>query len=378
MDGKITVPTLRLKYVDHFVDQTGRARFYFRRPKGARIALRGLPGSDQFQEDYAAALAGRPARDLRPGAIQPAPIAAAPASDPRTFDKLLDLYYAAPEFKGLADSTRAAYKRVFVRWLVDEGIGHRPVAGFRREHVTAMIGKRSETPGAANDLLKKISLLMSFAIRNGWVAADPTAKMRKFKGGEWHTWTEEEIEVYERKWIRGSKARFAFALHLFTGQRVSDVAKMLWTDVVGGKIRVRQRKTGKRVLIPIHPALAAEIFLAPRSGPAMVATEYGRAFTAKGLSNWMADRIGEAGLPDECITHGLRKAAARRMAEAGCSAKQIASITGHKSLSEVERYVREAEQDLMAVDAIERVANSPHFQISQKPADRREKIAVNQ
>jgi integrase len=39
-----------------------------------------------------------------------------------------------------------------------------------------------------------------------------------------------------------------------------------------------------------------------------------------------------------CKTHGLRKAAARRLAEA----KQIQAITGHKTLAEVERYTRKA------------------------------------
>jgi integrase len=36
--------------------------------------------------------------------------------------------------------------------------------------------------------------------------------------------------------------------------------------------------------------------------------------------------------------HGLRKAAARPLAEAGCTTHEIAAITGHKTLSEVERY----------------------------------------
>lgn len=41
---------------------------------------------------------------------------------------------------------------------------------------------------------------------------------------------------------------------------------------------------------------------------------------------------------EHCVTHDLRKAAARRLAEAGCSANEIAAITGHKTLEEVGRY----------------------------------------
>ena len=67
----------------------------------------------------------------------------------------------------------------------------------------------------------------------------------------------------------------------------------------------------------------------------------------------MAATIAQAGLPDRCVTHGLRKAAARRLAEAGCTAHQIMSITGHQSMKEVERYTKAVEQKRLAVAAIE-------------------------
>ena len=64
--------------------------------------------------------------------------------------------------------------------------------------------------------------------------------------------------------------------------------------------------------------------------------------------------IRAAGLPPECVPHGLRKAAARRLAEAGCSSKEIAAITGHKTLAEVERYTREADQERLSKSAIQK------------------------
>ena len=56
------------------------------------------------------------------------------------------------------------------------------------------------------------------------------------------------------------------------------------------------------------------------------------------------------------LTHGLRKAAGRRLAEAGCSANEIASITGHVTLEEVARYTKAAEQKKLARAAIGRLA----------------------
>jgi len=49
---------IRLRYVDCFRDRHGRARYYFRRGKGSRTPLPGLPGSDAFMVAYQAALAG--------------------------------------------------------------------------------------------------------------------------------------------------------------------------------------------------------------------------------------------------------------------------------------------------------------------------------
>jgi len=74
-----------------------------------------------------------------------------------------------------------------------------------------------------------------------------------------------------------------------------------------------------------------------------------------GFGVWMAGKIEAAGLPHRCVTHGLRKAAARRLAEAGCSSKEIAAITGHKSLKEVERYTHAADQERLAVAAVRRL-----------------------
>ena len=62
----------------------------------------------------------------------------------------------------------------------------------------------------------------------------------------------------------------------------------------------------------------------------------------------------QAGLPRGCVVHGLRKAACRRLAEAGCSANEIASISGHATLKEVERYTRAADPARMARNAMAR------------------------
>jgi integrase len=61
-------------------------------------------------------------------------------------------------------------------------------------------------------------------------------------------------------------------------------------------------------------------------------------FTAAGFGNWFRECYKEAGLP-HCSFHGLRKAAATRLIDAGCNVVEAAAITGNASLKELQRYV---------------------------------------
>ena len=73
-----------------------------------------------------------------------------------------------------------------------------------------------------------------------------------------------------------------------------------------------------------------------------------------GFTNWFRECCNEAKLPNGLSAHGLRKAACRRLAEAGCTAPEIMSSSGHASLREVQRYIAAADQVRMARAAMEK------------------------
>jgi enterobacteria phage integrase len=137
----------------------------------------------------------------------------------------------------------------------------------------------------------------------------------------------------------------------FTGQRCSDLARMTRAHRKDCFIRVVQQKTGVELWILELQALAAELAL-NNDHLSLLATSNGAAFSADALGHWFADAIEAAGLPEDCVLHGLRKTAARMLAEAGCTVHEIMSITGHKSIVEVERYTREVSQKTLATAAI--------------------------
>jgi integrase len=213
---------------------------------------------------------------------------------------------------------------------------------------------------------RSLRALMQHAVEIGMRSDDPTRDVRKVptaKGDGYHSWTEGEIEQFERHHPVGSRARLAFGLLLYTGQRRSDVVRMGHQHLSDNAICVRQVKTGREVWVPVHEALAP-ILAGASSNLTFLLTDQGKPYTAAGFGNWFRDQCHAAGLHG-CSAHGLRKAAARRLAEAGCSTHEIAAITGHASLKEVARYTEAADRRRLAQSAMAKVRT-----LSDKPDER--------
>ena len=154
------------------------------------------------------------------------------------------------------------------------------------------------------------------------------------------------------RWPLGTRQRLAYALLLHTGQRVGDVAKMKRADIVDGELHVIQQKTGAELYLPFAAEIQKAMLAYPARGLTLIGTEDGRPLSRAALSHMMREAIKAAGLPAKCVSHGLRKAAMRRLAENGATDKQIAAVSGHKTLREVERYTAAADQRRLAWDAM--------------------------
>ena len=234
------------------------------------------------------------------------------------------------------------------------------MALLTRQHINAMLAQKVTTPAAANHWLRLVKALMQLAVEEGWRKDNPTIGIKRIKNRSdgFHTWDENEIAQFEARHPVGSKARLALALLLYTAQRRSDVVRMGRQHVRNGVVHVRQQKTGAMLAIPLHPALAAIIEATPSDHLTLLTTSFGKSFTAPGFGNWFREQCNEAGFPRHCAAHGLSKAACRRLAEAGCSANVIASISGHTTLTEVARYTKAADQERMARDGMAAISRT--------------------
>ena len=56
-----------------------------------------------------------------------------------------------------------------------------------------------------------------------------------------------------------------------------------------------------------------------------------------------------------CSAHGVRKAAAARLAELGCSDHEIMAIGGWQTLKEVQRYTKGARKRVLSDSAVDKV-----------------------
>ena len=215
------------------------------------------------------------------------------------------------------------------------------------------------TPHEAKNWLVAFKHVVRWALERKLMRNDPTLSVhiKRPKSDGFHTWTEQETAQFEARWPIGSKPRLALALGLYTAQRRGDVVRIGRQHIRDGVLTVRQAKTGATLAIPVHPDLAAIIAATPVGHLTLLVTQTGKSYGANDFSEMFRSWCDAAGLPQHCVFHGLRKAACTRLADAGCTAHEIAAISGHKTLKEVERYTKGADQARLARAAMERIGN---------------------
>ncbi len=364
---------LRLQYIHAFRDRHGKLRHYFRRPGSKVVPLPGLPGSDEFMVAYQAALAGVTTLPKQIG-------------EARTVAGSLQSVVAAyldcspsstSPFKTLAAETQRTRRNILENLREAHGDkriyrtvsnGHR-VMVLAREHVQRIVNEKNSTPFGQRNFLNTLRAMFKWAMAEGRVPDDPTLGVtrQQIKSTGYRTWSESDIGRYKQKHPLGTMARLAIELLLTTAARRGDVIKFGPHHVEDRTITFEQhKKDGDEealVIIPLHPDFCEALAAMPPSNvvrlkPAttFLTTSFGEPFkTAAGFGNWFRQCCDEAGLPKGFSAHGLRKATARRLADLGCTAHQIAAVTGHATLAEVQRYTKAADRKRLAREAMNKL-----------------------
>ena len=332
-------------------DRHGKMRWRFRMKGREGQYLPGEYGSAEFRAAYEKACQGKKS-DLEKST----------KFAHGTFDWLIEQYKRSPKWAKLAAITKTNLSGEMDRFSADHG-GKR-VAHLKPEHVEALVGHKSATPAAANKLLKLLRRLSRAAIRKGLIKVDPTIGVERYPTNPdgYHTWTESEIQQFEEHHCGvGSLPVLALRLILWTGAARQDVAALGWQNVREGRIRYRRGKTGGEVDLQIYDELAEVLELLPSDQMLFITHTGGRPYKATTFGNWFHDQCVAAGLP-YCSSHGLRKAGATRLADAGANEMEIMSFLGHSSPAEARTYVKKANRSVMADRALERVVRAKREQ----------------
>lgn len=281
-----------------------------------------------------------------------------PAKRGDTLGDLIAAWQSSPEWGALQPSTQAGYTTYTLPLLGMESVA---VPKIRRreltEHRNAIAKARGN--GAATGFVRAASALFGWAVDNGWIEHSPMTRVKRLKGGELPAWTDADVDAAVR--IFPEHLRRAVILAVYTGQRRSDLIKMAWSAYDGRSIRLKQQKTGAALVIPVHPELKIELdaWRGETSSTLILVNKFGRPWMASNLSKQIGMALADIpDFPRGRNIHGLRKLAAARLVEAGCTLNQIAAITGHQSLGMLRLYTASADQERLAEAAIVRLVGA--------------------
>lgn len=329
----------------------GRLYAYYRRG-GLDQRIQGIPGSPTFLEAYH--------RIHKSFCDEPRKIGVAPGS----FADLVQEFKRSAEWRALKPATRASYARyldALSDWKGNLAVAHMPrefILKARDRFATYenRSGEQVAAPRRGDYVVALLRRVLAFAIerpaRFGLRENPAKGVKRMAKSSGYQPWPAELIE----KVLAEAPTHVALAvrLGLDTGQRIGDCIAMRWDAYEDGVVAVVQQKTGRQVWIPATDELRLAIEAAPRTATTILTTRSGRPWDRHHLAREIKAAVEAAGYTGYSF-HGLRKSAADRLAEAGCSAHEIMAITGHATLAMVEGYTRGANQKRLAKAAIARL-----------------------
>lgn len=207
-------------------DRHGKFRVYYRRKGSPKVRLYGTPWTPEFMVQYDAAK--KMAAPVKQGVL-------ARPTLPNTWSWLCLRYFAdCTDYKLLDARTRRVRRQILeatfdeaIRPGSDKWFADMPLSRMDGSAIEVLRDRKLSTPAAANDRVKAIRQVFKWGVAKGHASSNPAREVSYFKSTSegFHTWTVDEVQQFEERHPVGTKARLAFALLLYTGQRRSDIIR---------------------------------------------------------------------------------------------------------------------------------------------------------
>lgn len=327
---------------------SGREVVYYYAWKGGP-RLEGKLGSPEFIASYNTAVARK--------ASQPTGVLLS----------LLQGFQASSDFTELRPRTRADYVQQIK--LIERDFGDFPLSALLDRRTRAVflewrdkIATRSRRQ--ADYAFQVLARVLSWARGRGLIAVNPCERSGRLYGGTRadKIWTADDEAAFLR--VAPAHLHLALILALWTGQRQGDLLRLPWSSYDGKTIRLRQNKTGARVVIPAGAPLKAALDSAPRRSPVILTNSSGMPWTADGFRSSWRKACATAGVTGVTF-NDLRGTAVTRLALAECTEAEIATITGHslrdvRSILDAHYLHRDPALAESAIRKLERRTDSPN------------------
>lgn len=268
------------------------------------------------------------------------------ADTSETMGRLISEFKGSSEFRDKSQKTRQAYSRYLD--LIRDEFGDMPIDALQDKSARGEFKKwrdtMASTPRAADYAWTTLARVLSFAKDRGMIAVNVAER-----GGRLYEadrtekiWTEADVSAMLS--LHRPEISAALLMALWTGQRQGDLLRAAWTNYDGAKLRVRQGKTGARVVIPLSAGVRVMLdkmranllagSVGDKAAVTILTNSYGKPWTSDGFRASWRKACALAGIKGLTF-HDLRGTAVTRLALSGCNTAQIASITGH-SMKDVE------------------------------------------
>ncbi|RPD37677.1 integrase [Candidatus Liberibacter solanacearum] len=336
----------KFPYVYSQLTRHGTTVWYFRRGKTCK-RIKAPIGSSKFKEEYIEALTG--------GAVE----ASSVVIHKGTLKWLINQYQHSNVFNTLSANSRRNYNGHLKRLI--EKRGSLPLHKVTQSFIQNSVDHRSNKVASSVLFLATMRGLYKWAVERNLVKSDPTVgvKTPKLKTKGFATWTIEQIEQFRKYHPIGTKARLAMEMMLFLGLRRSDVMRVGAQHIKDGVFSIQTKKTGTQVTIPIAGTLQKCIEATRCTGEVLLSSPSGKKYASEeSFGIWFKNQCKKADLPNQCTAHGLRKAGATIMANAGVSSHELMAMYGWSKLSMAEVYTKEADKKKLSSNAIKALSKS--------------------
>lgn len=288
------------------------ATYYYHRATGTR--LQGKPGTPEFIGSLADAQTKTPDRS------------------PGTLSGLIRKFEGTAKWRRLRESTQKEYRRIFKFWDAKFGsVPHKALEAklFRQKVLEWHDAFSAEKPREADNRVTILARVLS------WGAKDGPLNINVLDGFERAYESDRSDKIWLPEHVTAflgyatPEMQLALALALHTGQRQADIRKMAWSNYDGERIRIRQGKSRRLVMIPCTRALKATLDGMKRRGALILTTSTGGAFKARWFGRKWDDAFKASGIAEDLHFHDIRGTTVTMLFEAGCTVAEAAAITGH-------------------------------------------------